>query len=81
MGSRPDAKGVTTGQKIYKSEKSKPDLYRDITDRIIIDMEQGRFPWVQPWNASYAACSVGLPQNSATYNTYSGINILILWGS
>lgn len=69
------------GQKINKSEKPKPDLYRDITDKIVIEMEQGRFPWVQPWNASHAACAVGLPKNAATRNTYSGINILILWGA
>lgn len=28
------------------------DLYQDITDRIIIQLEQGRVPWVQPWDSA-----------------------------
>lgn len=68
-------------QKNDKSENTKSDLYQDITDKIVIELEQGRFPWVQPWNASHAACAVGLPKNATTHNSYSGINILILWGA
>lgn len=81
VGSGPDAKGMTMGQNINKGEKPKPDLYRDITDKIIVEMEQGRLPWVQPWNATHAACAEGLPKNAATHNTYSGINTLTLWGA
>jgi len=57
------------------------DLYQEITDKIIAEMEQGRLPWVQPWNSSHAACAVGLPVNASTQRHYSGINILILWGA
>jgi antirestriction protein ArdC len=42
-------------------------------------LEQGRFPWVQPWGG--ASASLGLPKNTASARKYSGINILILWGS
>lgn len=54
-------------------------LYQDITDTIIGQLEQGCFPWVQPWAGS--AAPLGLPRNAATRRHYSGINILILWGA
>ncbi len=55
------------------------NLYQEITDRIVCELEQGRFPWVQPWGAANA--NLGLPKNAATARRYSGINILILWGA
>lgn len=55
------------------------NLYQEITDRIISELEHGRFPWVQPWGAANA--NLGLPKNAATARRYSGINILILWGA
>lgn len=54
-------------------------LYQEVTDRIIAELEQGRFPWVQPWGG--ASASLGLPQNAATARRYSGINVLVLWGA
>lgn len=54
-------------------------LYQEVTDRIIAELEQGRFPWVQPWGA--ASPSLGLPRNAATTRRYAGINILVLWGA
>ncbi len=57
------------------------DLYQEITDKIVAELEQGRFPWVQPWDGKHAACALGLPKNASTSKWYSGINILILWGA
>jgi len=57
------------------------DLYQEITNKIIAQMEQGKFPWVQPWDSSHTACTVGLPVNATTQRRYSGINVLILWGT
>ena len=57
------------------------DLYRDVTSRIIAELEQGRVPWVQPWGQPGINTPLGLPQNAATGNLYSGINILLLWGA
>lgn len=54
-------------------------LYSQITDRIIAELEQGRVPWVQPWG--HAEARLGLPKNAASGRSYSGINILILWGA
>lgn len=61
------------------SEPKRETIYQEVTDRIIAELEQGRVPWVQPWGRAKAA--LGLPRNAATDRTYSGINILILWGA
>ncbi len=60
-------------------QKEKASLYQEVTDKIIAELEQGRFPWVQPWGR--AKTGLGLPQNAATGRRYSGINILLLWGA
>ena len=36
-------------------------FYQEITDKIVAELEQGRVPWVQPWDAVKTA--LGLPQN------------------
>jgi antirestriction protein ArdC len=59
--------------------KPRASLYDEVTQRIIAELEAGRLPWVQPWDASPAP--LGLPRNAATGRSYSGINILILWGA
>jgi antirestriction protein ArdC len=56
-------------------------LYRDITDKIIAELEQGIVPWVQPWTSSKQSCPLGLPVNGLTRRSYSGINILLLWSA
>ncbi|MEC3947573.1 ArdC family protein [Sphingobium sp. HWE2-09] len=52
-------------------------LYVEVTERVIAELEQGRLPWVQPWDSAKAA--IGLPRNAGTGRRYSGINVLILW--
>ena len=54
-------------------------LYDEVTARIISELEEGRFPWVQPWEAT--AALPGLPRNATTGLAYSGVNVLILWGA
>ena len=55
------------------------DLYQDVTDKIIAELKAGSVPWVQPWGMPHDAGTLGLPTNGHTNNTYSGINILLLW--
>jgi antirestriction protein ArdC len=57
------------------------NLYREITDKIIAELEQGIVPWVQPWTSSRQLCPLGLPVNGLTRRSYSGINILLLWSA
>jgi antirestriction protein ArdC len=54
-------------------------LYAEGTARVIAELEQGRLPWVQPWDG--AACGCTMPENGATGRRYSGINVLILWSA
>ena len=55
------------------------NLYQEVTDRIVADLEQGKVPWAQPWGTAQAG--LGLPKNANSGRHYSGINILILWGA
>jgi len=62
-----------------QGRKGGDSLYKEVTDRIVREMEQGRVPWVQPWGSTSPA--LGLPRNAATNRPYGGINILILWSA
>ena len=64
-----------------RTGSDRTNLYDEITDKIIADLEAGRFPWVQPWGKAEAKAPLGLPNNASTGRAYSGINILILWGA
>ena len=73
-----------TATKEPKGKRSKTlrrDIYQEVTDTIIAQLEAGAVPWVQPWGRDHITAPMGLPTNAATSNTYSGINILLLWGA
>jgi len=57
------------------------DIYTTVTNRIVAELEAGSVPWVQPWTGSAGTAAIGLPQNATTGRSYSGINILLLWGA
>ncbi len=57
------------------------NVYREITDKIIAELERGIVPWVQPWTSSRQLCPLSLPVNGLTRRSYSGINILLLWSA
>lgn len=61
-------------------EPSRVSLYDEVTSRIVGELEAGRLPWVKPWG-KVGGTGPGLPRNAATGRTYSGVNILLLWGS
>lgn len=63
--------------KTFRPRAARTTLYEEITDRIIAELENGRLPWIQPWDAGRAA--VGLPYNVVSDRRYSGVNILTLW--
>jgi len=64
-----------------RSGQDRASLYQEITDKIIAELEAGRVPWVQPWGTTAARASLDMPRNAASSRCYSGINVLILWGS
>ncbi|NIJ34089.1 ArdC family protein [Sphingomonas oligoaromativorans] len=68
------------GEAAQAAAQPTTNLYDDITAKIIAELEAGRFPWVQPWGTA-GAINPGLPRNALTARSYSGVNVLILWGA
>ena len=54
------------------------DIYTEVTNKIIAQLEAGVAPWAQPWSAGTASA---LPCNAGTGRRYSGVNVLILWSA
>jgi antirestriction protein ArdC len=57
------------------------NLYEEITNKIITELEAGCLPWVQSWGSARVRAPLGLPKNATTGRHYSGINVLILWSA
>jgi Antirestriction protein len=60
----------------HRSARPRTNLYEQITNRIIAELEAGRVPWVQPWESAKAG--IGMPYNAVSDRRYSGINVLTL---
>lgn len=60
------------------SKNQRPDIYTEVTNRIIQEIENGVLPWLKPWNAEHAAGRISRPLR---FNglAYSGVNVLMLW--
>lgn len=56
------------------------DLYQEVTNRIIAELETGTAPWVKPWKSGYAN-NGAMPYNAASKKQYRGINIPLLMGA
>ena len=54
----------------------KRDLYSEVSDRIVAELEAGAPPWVKPWSATPGA---NTPCNAVTNRPYSGCNVVLLW--
>ncbi len=64
-----------------RAGEDRANLYDEITDKIIAELEVGRVPWVQPWGTAAAKAPLAMPKNASTGRQYSGVNVLILWGA
>jgi len=53
------------------------DLYRQVTNNIVADLEKGVVPWTKPWKDGNTGGI--MPMNAATKRCYNGVNIPILW--
>ena len=49
-------------------------IYEKVTNQILSELKAGAAPWVKPW-------AVALPRNVVSSRTYSGANVLLLWGA
>lgn len=63
------------------SRPPQPDIYAEVTARIIAQLEEGIFPWARPWDPSKASAgsAFDMPRNPTTNNCYTGVNVLLLW--
>jgi antirestriction protein ArdC len=50
-----------------------PDIYQQVTERIIEQLELGVVPWQSPY-----FCQIGFPKNFASRKEYRGINVFLL---
>ena len=74
---RGEGQGAGKGQD--RSGTPRDSLYEEVTVRIIAELEAGRIPWAQPWGA--VGVGPSLPRNALSARSYSGINVLLLWGA
>lgn len=58
----------------------KTDVYKQVTDKIIADLEKGELTWLKPWSAGNMAGRITRPLRHNGLG-YSGINVLMLWGA
>ncbi|MDR1844958.1 MAG: ssDNA-binding domain-containing protein [Citrobacter amalonaticus] len=68
-----------SGSSKTKFSQTKTDIYQTVTDSIIKALESGVKPWQCPWKRNGQIS--GIPSNYTTGDTYSGINIMLLWCS
>ena len=54
----------------------KRDLYREVSERIVAELEAGAAPWIKPWSATVG---MNTPANAVTNRPYSGCNVVLLW--
>lgn len=53
------------------------DLYQQVTDLIVAELEKGVAPWVRPWKTLDPRFGGG-PFNGVTERAYRGVNVLLL---
>ena len=73
-------RGMTrcAGQGHRTMTDTKANPYECITAKILADLERGVRPWTRPWGAEHLGGRVVRPLR-ATGESYSGINVLLLW--
>jgi antirestriction protein ArdC len=54
----------------------KREIYSEVSDRIVAELEAGAAPWIKPWSATPGA---NTPCNAVTNRPYSGCNVVLLW--
>lgn len=61
-----------------KNTSSRKDIYQEITNRIIEEMEKGQLPWQKAWNGKVGAVLISSPVNGATGRPYTKENLIYL---
>ena len=63
---------------MMKKTEDRRDVYAQVTDKIIAELEKGVRPWFKPWDAAHVAGAISRPLRH-NGQPYSGINVLMLW--
>lgn len=72
----------TTKENLQPSKAiSRKDLYQEVTDAIVAQLEKGSVPWQKPWQAGENDFSFRIPKNVSSGHNYQGINIVLLWAA
>lgn len=58
----------------------KADIYENVTNRIIADLERGELTWLKPWSSGNTEGRIVRPLRHNGL-PYSGINVLMLWSA
>ncbi|MBB4123979.1 ArdC family protein [Martelella radicis] len=58
----------------------KTDVYKQVTGKIVADLERGELTWLKPWSAGNMEGRITKPLRHNGL-AYSGINVLMLWGA
>lgn len=76
----PTAEPITQQEPTTLAPAQPNDVYARITNKIIMDLEQGTLTWRKPWHAGHLAGQVVRPLR---WNgiPYTGINTLMLWAT
>jgi len=70
---------ATTNQPTNGDGQMARDLYQEITDKILAELENGALPWIKPWSTMGVGGGGVFPCNAATNRPYSGCNVVLLW--
>ena len=62
----------------HRGAGGRPNLYQEVTDRIVEMIEAGTAPWQRPWDRARHPGAPAFPVNAATGKTYRGVNVLLL---
>jgi len=65
-------------RKAPRGAGGRPNLYQEVTDRIVAMIEAGTAPWQRPWDRARHPGAPAFPVNAATGKTYRGVNVLLL---
>jgi len=65
-------------RKPHRGDGGRPNLYQEVTDRIVEMIEAGTAPWQRPWDRARHPGAPAFPVNAATGKTYRGVNVLLL---
>ena len=58
----------------------KAEIYQNVTNQIITDLEQGELTWLKPWRSDENSAQITRPlRHDGQF--YNGINVLILWSA